>query len=335
MLTTTVAGRTWNFVKAIGRNAAAGNGFTNPYAITQGPDGAYYVISRGAEGAGGVVAENKRVGKVTFDENLVGEFARTEFIWAAGIAVDKDSNVYLSDEYANKILIYDADGQKSGEWGQVGSGQGQLRGPSGLALDADENLFVVDSLNDRVQKFSKDGKFLMSFGEAGSAPGQFNRPWGITIDKEGSIYVADWDNNRVQKFEPDGTYIMSFGASDHDDGGLLHRPSGVAVDSQGDVYVVNWGDKNVKIYDSEGSILTTLYGDAIEFSKWAKEVVESNPDVVKAYRRVKDISSLGLFNRPTGITVDAEDRVIITETTRGRLQIYQKEKKYMDPQFNL
>ena len=30
MLTTTVQGRTWNFSHAIGRNAAAGNGFTQP-----------------------------------------------------------------------------------------------------------------------------------------------------------------------------------------------------------------------------------------------------------------------------------------------------------------
>ena len=41
------------------------------------------------------------------------------------------------------------------------------------------------------------------------------------------------------------------------------------------------------------------------------------------------------FQRPTGIAVDDQDRIIITETTRGRLQIYAKEKDYMDPQFNL
>ena len=53
MLTTTVAGRTWNFKKAVGRNAAAGNGFTQPYDVALGPEGVIYVLSRGAEGAGG------------------------------------------------------------------------------------------------------------------------------------------------------------------------------------------------------------------------------------------------------------------------------------------
>jgi hypothetical protein len=56
---------------------------------------------------------------------------------------------------------------------------------------------------------------------------------------------------------------------------------------------------------------------------------------VKAYRRVKDTTALARFQRPTGIAVDEQDRIIITETTRGRLQVYSKDKDYLDPQFNL
>ena len=84
-----------------------------------------------------------------------------------------------------------------------------------------------------------------------------------------------------------------------------------------------------------GGTITALYGDAVEFSSWAKEVVESNPDVVKAYRRVKDKTALGLFSHPVGMAIDEEDRLIVTDTTRGRLQVYAKEKNYLDPQFNL
>ena len=38
---------------------------------------------------------------------------------------------------------------------------------------------------------------------------------------------------------------------------------------------------------------------------------------------------------PVGIAVDEDDNIIITDSTRGRLQVYAKEKDYMDPQFNL
>ena len=210
-----------------------------------------------------------------------------------------------------------------------------MSGPAGLAFDADDNLFVVDAGNDRVQKFTKEGEFLSAFGAPGSDDGQLSRPWGISLDGDGNVYVVDWGNDRVQKFSGDGEFLLSFGGGGRDDGSELDHPSDVAVDSEGDVYVVDWGNLRVQIYDPEGDVITALYGDAVEFSNWAKEVVEANPDVTKAYRRVEDITPLGRFNRPVGIAVDEQDRIIVTDSTRGRLQVYVKEKDYMDPQFNL
>ena len=331
MLTTTVSGRTWNFSHAIGRNAAAGNGFTQPMDVAVAPGGVIYVLSRGQEGAGGVQAPNKRIGKVTIDEEFVGDFAREELVWPMGIAVDSDGSIYCTDEFEKRVKIYDADGQRVGEW----DGEGKLGSPSGIACGADDSVYVTDADACAVHKFTKDGKHLASFGSAGDGPGQFNTPWGVFVDADGGIFVADWGNNRAQKLSPDGEHLVTFGAETSGAAGALNHPSDVAVDSEGDVYVCDWGNKLVKIYESDGSPLTQLEGDAIEFSKWAKEVVESNPDVVKAYRRVKDTRPLGLFERPAGIAVDEEDRIIITDSTRGRLQIYAKEKDYMDPQFNL
>ena len=336
MLTTTVAGRTWSFSHAIGRGAAAGAGFANPYDITLAADGSIYVLNRGTErvGQGVQLGENKRIGVVTLEQEFIGDFAKKDFMWPVGIAVDEDGNVYCSDEYDNIIIIYDADGQRAGHWGEAGSGEGQFRNPAGIQLDADGNLVVVDGGNDRVQKYTKDGKYLSGFGSSGSGDGEFRRPWGVTIDKDGAIYVADFGNDRVQKFSSDGEHLLTFGTSSQEGGDLSH-PSDVAVDSEGDVYVVDFGNNRVQIYGPEGDIITALYGDALEWSNWAREVVEANPDVVKAYRRLKDMTPVGRFARPVSIAVDSEDRVIISETIRNRLQVYVKEKDYMDPQFNL
>ena len=334
MLTTTVAGRTWNFSHAIGRNAAAGNGFTQPTAVAIAPGGIVYVVSRGQEDAARGNVETKRIGKLTIGQEFVGDFGRFEFTWPSALAIAKDQNLYCSDEYANFIAFYDPDGERLGQWGEAGSEAGQLDRPSGLAFDADDNLYVVESRNDRVQMFTEDGQFQTGWGSSGSGEGQFNQPWGITIDRNGDVYVADWANNRVQKFSPDGTFLMRFGSSSGD-GGDLDHPAAVAVDSEGDVYVTDWGNKRVQIYGPDGGIITALWGDAMEFSNWGKEVVESNPDVAKAYRRVKDLSALGRFERPVGIAIDEQDRIIVADSTRGRLQVYTKEKDFMDPQFNL
>jgi hypothetical protein len=93
----------------------------------------------------------------------------------------------------------------------------------------------------------------------------------------------------------------------------------------------------VQIYYPDGEIITTLHGDARRFSKWAQEYMDANPDYVKAYQRIdpKELVRLGHFERPRGIAIDDEDRIVITDSTRGRLQVYAKDKDYLVPQFNL
>lgn len=330
MLTTTVAGRTWNFSHAIGRNAAAGNGFTQPVDVAAGSDGVLYVISRGNDGAGGVVAENKRIGKLTIDQQFIGDFGRRQMMWPTCIALDSAGNLYCSDEHENRIHVFNEDGELINQWGEVGSGEGQLNGPSGLAFDSEDNIYVAEAKNNRIQKFTKDGQFVATLGE-----GHLNQPWGMFVDGDDNIFVADWGNNRGVKFSPQGDLLVTYGGNDAEEGADVDHPASIAVDSEGDVYLSDWGNKRIQIYEPDGAVITALYGDAVEFSNWAAEVINSNPDAQKAYRRVKDRTTLGLFERPVGLTVDSEDRIIVTDSTRGRLQVYQKEKDYMDPQFNL
>ena len=336
MLTTTTAGRTWNFSHAIGRIANGGNGFFGPISVAAGRDGVLYVLNRGHAGGDiGVSSQNQRISKLTIDEEFQGDFGRMEFVWPASLALDTAGTLYCSDESLDIIAIYDADGQRQGQWGESGSGPGQLNGPSGIAFDSNDDLYVSDALNNRVQKFSKDGTFIMEWGSGGSGPGEFSRPWGLTVDADDDVYVADWGNDRVQKFSSTGAHLRTFGSSGANGANGLSRPSDVAVDSDGDVYVADWGNKRVRIFTPDGDAVASLWGDAEQFSKWAKEVVESNPDVIKAYRRVEDLTPLYRFDRPTGIAIDDQDRIIVTDSNRGRLQVYAKEKGYMDPQFNL
>ena len=333
MLTTTVQGRTWNFSHAIGWNAIAGNGFTQPFSVTFAGSDIIYVLNRGGENV-----PNRRIGKWTsvpnVDEEFIRDFGREDFTWPVALAVSSKRHVYCTDEHENRVIKWDSEGEKLGEWGNSGGAEGELYKPSGIAFDSEDNLYVVDAGNHRVQKFTSEGSFLLSWGSLGSGEGEFRDPWGITVDRSGSVYIADWGNNRVQKFTEVGDYIQSFGVAYPDELKLNH-PSDVAVDSDGDVYIVDWGNKRVQICDNQGEILTCLYGDAVEFSKSAKDFLQANPDFQKAFNRAQDTTSLGLFERPVGIAIDENDRIIISETVRCRLQVYVKEKNFMDPQYNL
>ena len=204
-----------------------------------------------------------------------------------------------------------------------------------MVFDREDNLYIVDSLNNRVQQFTKDGTFLAKFGEEGRGEGQFNLPWGITIDNYGDIYVADWQTHRVQKFSPGGTFLTSFGTFGSG-AGELNYPTDVCVDDEGDVYVCDRRNDRVQIFAPDGDFITSLFGDAQLLSKWAKQRVAANPDIQKVRRRVKSLEPEWYFFNPTAVAFDhAASQLIVADSQRARLQIYIKDKNYVDPQFNL
>ena len=104
--------------------------------------------------------------------------------------------MYISDEWLNRISIFDKDGKFLGQWGKAGAGDGEFNRPSGLALTHDDAL-GSDTRNHRIQKFTLDGKYLGQFGSFGNGPGQLNMPWGLGLDTDGNVYVADWRNSHV------------------------------------------------------------------------------------------------------------------------------------------
>jgi DNA-binding beta-propeller fold protein YncE len=317
-------------------------GFNRAIALALGEGDTVYVLNRGAEQIKDMpwnrTQVGARVGKFTIgpvpgDEEPVADFGRPgdgpgQFIWPAGLALDSQENVYVTDEWLNRVSIFDQEGTFLGDWGTAGSGDSELYGPSGLAIDPQDVLYIVDGRNHRVQKFTKDGKFLSSWGGLGSAPGQFNAPWGITLDQQGHVYVADHKNHRVQKFTPEGQFLMQFGS--YGTGTRqLNRPSAVAVDPEGDIYVCDWANHRVQIFDAEGKIITGLRGDAQELSKWAKMALETNPGAMKRRREVRNFEQEWRFAFPTAVVFDAHyGRLIVCDTQRNRLQIYNKVNDY-------
>jgi DNA-binding beta-propeller fold protein YncE len=275
-----------------------------------------------------IMLSSLRVTVCTIDEEYIGQFTSFgsgdgELIWPTSIAVDQEVNVYVSDERRHDVQMFDSDGNFLRHWGSMGGDPGQFNRPSGLATDVEGNVLVVDSLNNRIQRFDSRGQVLQVWGEAGSAPGQFNFPWGIAVDRQGRIYVADWRNGRVQQLDAAGNHLASFG--DRDGQVRLERPAGVEVDSVGNLYVSDYGRDVVQVYQADGQHLTTLLGDG-SMTKWAAPYIAADPEMSALREQHADevAAQERLFEGPLGLAVDDQDRIIIADCCKHRLQVYQR-----------
>jgi len=319
----------WTFAysHSVGRNEFAGTGFRNPVDLALAPDDMVYVINRSYE----YRPDGIHVTVVTLNEEYVTEFGSGgegdgQFTWPTSIALDQDGNVYVADEWLNRISIFDKDGTFLSKWGTPGSGDGELNKPAGLAI-TNGTIFVSDSRNHRIQKFSLDGKYLGQFGMFGSGPGELNIPWGLGLDTDSNVYVADWRNDRIQKFSPDGEFLASFGQSGSGIG-QFNRPSGVCVDQDGEIYVADRQNDRVQILAPNGRFIASLTGDH-QLSKWGKEKLQSNPDMIRQ-RALAIAHDHGAFEKsfshPVAVKVDDQVRIAVLDSTRGRIQVYRKSR---------
>ena len=342
MLTTIAAGRVFDFSHAVG-----GLEMPQPVASACAAGDKIYVLNRQFEEILDVPWNKTALyaevcafimPATPGGEVYLGTFSKYgdgngELIWPVGIAIDSDENIYIADEWMNRISIFTNSGDFLRNWST--QGDGEFNRTSGIALDLNDDVYVVDSLNHRVRKFTKDGEYILQFGSFGDGPGELNAPWGVAVDDEGSAYVADHKNHRVQKFDANGEFVASFGSYGKGKG-QLNRPSDVAVDPDGDVYVCDWGNDRVQVFASDGRFVAGLIGDAQQMAKGHQQQVDANPDVIKARRLVYTLEPEWRFAMPTGVTFDAANsRLIVADTQRARVQIYNKVSGYMKPQFNL
>ena len=334
-MTTKVQGATFRYSHTIGRGEEAGTGFKNPVSVARGEGDLMYVVSRAYD----YRSDSKRITVCTVGEDYIGEIGNAgrlggemmdsgesdapgSMVWPTSVALDKAGNVYVSDEWLNRIAMFSSDGEWLGAWGTQGDADGEVDQPAGIAFDSEDNLYVVDTGNNRIQKFTKDGQFLAKWGQQGSGDGEFDMPWGIGLDADNNVYIADWRIDRIQKFAPDGSFLMAFGESGSEDG-QFNRPADVAVDKEGLIYVADWRNDRVQVFDAEGRFITEIIG-AATLSKWGITKLDANPDMKMQRDIAQGLEREKFLRGPMGVVVDDQDQVFIVDSQRNRIQIYRK-----------
>jgi sugar lactone lactonase YvrE len=192
----------------------------------------------------------------------------------AGLAVDKQGNVYISDYY-NRVrkvsregMITTIAGAGTGGFGFSGDGgpatAARMHSPEGLAVDTRGNLYIADTGNNRVRKVSPAGTIttVAGTGVAGfsgdrgpATSAKLDEPYWVAVNSRGELYFSDLHNLRVRKVSANGTITTlagtgkvgkvgsagSPGTPGSGDGGPATTapltPFGLAVDRSGTVYI--------------------------------------------------------------------------------------------------
>ena len=333
MTTTTLSLR---YVDNVGFNADnGGRGFHLPTSMVIRGDGRIFVSSRSSPSQTVIVG----IQMVSRNHDYYGQIGRHgrepgEMIGPTALALDGDDNLYLADDFLQRITVYDRQGELITTWGKQGSRDGEFDGPSGIAFDRNDNMLLVDHKNHRIQRLTKDGAYISQWGSFGDGDGELNFPWGITQDRDADIYIADWRNDRIQKFTPDGEFIAKYGAPGTGDG-EFYRPSDVAVDPEGNMWVADWGNQRLQVLDPEGNFIAKARGEA-HLGAWAQEYITAQKDEERArstYVPVFEVDTDDIneesariepyFWDPVAVAVDDEGCGYVLETGRHRFQIYE------------
>ncbi|WP_375513088.1 scytonemin biosynthesis PEP-CTERM protein ScyF [uncultured Nostoc sp.] len=197
--------------------------FFGPSGVTFDKTGNVYVGDFNGERILKFTPDGKQIGVIG---GKVGT-ALGETQGVAGVRISPVSgNIFLADQYNNRIQVLDPNGKPLYAFGSAGSAPGQFLQPIGIEVDAQENVYVADSINSRVQVFDKNGNFLTSYGKPAldasgnlvPPPGLTDPPFGNPLDltpgrfnwtggtalKDDKLYVGDFFQGRVQVLNVEG-----------------------------------------------------------------------------------------------------------------------------------
>jgi outer membrane protein OmpA-like peptidoglycan-associated protein len=293
-------------------------------------------------------SRNHRIRKITvdgkvvtiagtgFSGNSVGKGTRSLLNWPAGVAVDKNGNVYIAD-YGNhciKKLLPNGDlillagkgipGYKDGK-----AEEALFNNPIGVYVDYTNNLFIIESKNHTIRKIDTEGMVSTVAGKGG-IPGfrdgfgtqsRLDTPIGMCMDRYGNFYVVDSRNQAIRRLMADGNLEtvldnkftgyknlsgkqLMFMHSEGSGGGICSGPLDVFYIADGGAYCIFKVDIQKK-----------------EITRYAGTGVPGFKD--------HEIATEAQFNRPVEVCMDLKENLYISDIRNFvvRKVKYQKIKK--------
>lgn len=184
-------------------------------------------------------------------------------------------------------------------WGRLP--HGDVFGPvSQLAVDSSDKVYVFQRADPPVQVFNPDGGYALGWGGDIVCDAH-----GISISRDDRVFLVDRDAHQIIVCDRHGSVTDRLGNRHNPAlGAPFNHPTDVAVAADGDIYVS----------DGYGNSLVHWFSPDLELKRsWG------GPG-----------TGPGEFSTPHGIWVDQSDRVLVTDRENNRVQVFDREGRYLE-----
>ncbi|MCL4691490.1 MAG: hypothetical protein KJ060_03155 [Candidatus Hydrogenedentes bacterium] len=268
-----------------------------------------------------------------------------QYGYTHGVCEDREGRVYIHNQSAHAMVVFDADGTFFTSWGEE-----YASGAHGLQLNVEdgvEYLYLALTSQNRCVKTTLSGERVWEIGcpmDSGvyEKPEQFV-PTNIATAPNGDFYVADgYGLSYIHQYNAKAEYIRTWGGKGEAPG-KMKCPHGILVDTRGDTPVLVVADRaNVRLqyFDLDGNhlgfvteelrfpchfdqrgddlLIPDLYGRVTIFDKDNKLITHlgDNPGVEKAegYPNLPHNQRIpGKFISPHGAIWDRTGNIYVVE----------------------
>lgn len=193
--------------------------------------------------SGGLFAQNSSL----YNASAVPKLVSNQFAFTEGPAVDKQGNVFFTDQPNNKIWKYGTDGKLSVFMDSAGRANGTY-------FDSRGNLIVCADEHNQLWQISPDKKVMVLLTNYQGK--LFNGPNDLWIDKKDNIYFTDpyYQRDYWTRTKPDlssqKVFMLMKGQSKPIALDSMVRPNGIVGTPDGkNLFVADIGDNKIYKYN--------------------------------------------------------------------------------------
>ncbi len=186
-------------------------------------------------------------------------------------------------------------------WGFGSDGQAMGGIVPDATVDSEDRVYISRREPPAILVYDRDGRYLRTFGDD-----VLSNPHNIWIDSNDRLYCADTDDHTVRIFSVDGELLDTWGTPNEvgAPGQPFNRPTKAMAASTGQVFVSDgYGQHRVHRFSAAGDL---------ELS-WGEE--GEGP---------------GQFALPHDLWVDPRDRILVTDRTNNRIQLFDLDGTFLE-----